>query len=241
MNVIVTGGAGVIGKGIARRFVKDGHAVVIFDVNTKAGRQTARDLSGSGTAYFIKVDVASESSVRTGFEKVAERTGFIDAIINNAGITAPEAGPIKELDLAHWHRVIDVNLTSIVLTSKYGFPLFRQGRGNIVNIASSRFMQSEKNTFAYSASKGGVVSLTHSLAISLGPDIRVNCISPGWITGEHLKLSKADHEQHPVGRAGHPEDIASLAAFLVSGEAGFITGQNFIADGGMTRKMIYVE
>jgi NAD(P)-dependent dehydrogenase (short-subunit alcohol dehydrogenase family) len=109
---------------------------------------------------------------------------------------------------------------------------------------------SEKNTFAYSASKGGIVALTHALAVSLGPDVRVNCISPGWIdTSEWKKkskrriaeLSERDHKQHPAGRVGRPEDIASLVAFLISPESTFITGSNFIADGGMTRKMIYLE
>jgi hypothetical protein len=109
---------------------------------------------------------------------------------------------------------------------------------------------SEANTEAYSASKGGIVALTHAMAVSLGPEVRVNCISPGWIEvsawrkGRKRKkpaLSEADHAQHPAGRVGTPEDIASLAAYLVSGEAGFITGANFVADGGMTRKMIYVE
>jgi NAD(P)-dependent dehydrogenase (short-subunit alcohol dehydrogenase family) len=108
----------------------------------------------------------------------------------------------------------------------------------------------EPNTEAYSASKGGIVALTHALAVLLGPEVRVNCISPGWIdTSAWQKrrgrkrpaLSEADHAQHPAGRVGTPEDIASLAAYLASPEAGFITGANFVADGGMTRKMIYVE
>jgi len=123
-------------------------------------------------------------------------------------------------------------------------------KGAIVNIASTRAIQSEPNTEAYSASKGGILALTHSLAMSLGPDIRVNCISPGWIDVSEWKksqqakkphLTKMDHAQHPAGRVGKPEDIAALVAFLISDEAGFITGQNFVVDGGMTKKMIYEE
>ncbi len=107
---------------------------------------------------------------------------------------------------------------------------------------------SEPHTEAYSASKGGLVALTHAMAASLGPQVRVNCISPGWIEVRDFKkralrsapdLTEADHRQHPAGRVGRPDDISSLAAFLASGEAGFITGQNFVVDGGMTRKMIY--
>jgi hypothetical protein len=143
-----------------------------------------------------------------------------------------------------------VNLTAAFLFSKHSAALLRKSRGAIVNIASTRALMSEPNTEAYSASKGGIAALTHALALSLGPEVRVNCVSPGWIDvrewrkrsrREKAKLSAADHLQHPAGRVGGPEDIASLVSFLVSPEAGFITGANIVADGGMTRKMIYVE
>jgi NAD(P)-dependent dehydrogenase (short-subunit alcohol dehydrogenase family) len=102
---------------------------------------------------------------------------------------------------------------------------------------------SEPNTESYSASKGGLLALTHALAISLGPDIRVNCVSPGWIaTSEYNRLKRKDHTQHPAGRVGKPQDIAEVVAFLVDREkSGFVTGANFVVDGGMTRKMIYLE
>jgi NAD(P)-dependent dehydrogenase (short-subunit alcohol dehydrogenase family) len=122
-------------------------------------------------------------------------------------------------------------------------------KGSIVNIGSTRALQSEQNTEAYSASKGGILALTHALAVSLGPEIRVNCISPGWIdvsgvkkksAANQIELSGADNEQHPAGRVGKPEDIANMVLFLLNPENDFITGQNFIVDGGMTRKMIYI-
>ena len=126
----------------------------------------------------------------------------------------------------------------------------RKAHGAIVNIASTRAFQSEPNTEAYAAAKGGIIALTHALAISLGRDVRVNCVAPGWIDvrawkkgnqGFQPDLRPIDHTQHPVGRVGKPEDIAAIAAFLLSDQAGFITGQTFIADGGMMRKMVYVE
>jgi NAD(P)-dependent dehydrogenase (short-subunit alcohol dehydrogenase family) len=107
-----------------------------------------------------------------------------------------------------------------------------------VNIASTRALQSEPDTEAYAASKGGLVALTHALAMSLGPEVRVNCVSPGWIA--HEPVGKKDHAQHPAGRVGRPEDIAELVDYLLSDAAGFVTAQNFVVDGGMTRKMIYV-
>jgi NAD(P)-dependent dehydrogenase (short-subunit alcohol dehydrogenase family) len=134
--------------------------------------------------------------------------------------------------------------------TKHAAPHLRRARGAIVNIASTRALQSEPNTEAYSASKGGLVALTHALAVSLGPDVRVNCVSPGWIDVSARRkrsrrkpeaLRPEDRAQHPVGRVGTPEDVAELVAFLLSDAAGFITGQDFIADGGMTRKMIYIE
>ena len=119
----------------------------------------------------------------------------------------------------------------------------RLAKGAIVTIASTRALMSEPNTEAYSASKGGLVALTHALAISLAPDVRVNCVSPGWIATENYgKLRHKDHAQHPVGRVGKPDDIAEMVAFLLDRKrAGFVSGANYVIDGGMTRKMIYEE
>ena len=122
--------------------------------------------------------------------------------------------------------------------TKHAAPHLRRVRGAIVNIASTRALQSEPDTEAYAAAKGGLVALTHALAMSLGPQVRVNCVSPGWIA--HSRVKKKDHAQHPVGRVGRDRDVAELVAFLLSDAAGFATGQNYVLDGGMTRKMIYV-
>jgi len=176
--------------------------------------------------------------VRACVGAVLKQFGRLDALVNNAGLTGPDDGPLEKLALKDWNRRIGVNLTGAFLMAKHCIPQLRKHRGAIVNIASTRALQSEPDTEAYSASKGGLVAFTHALANSLGPAVRVNCISPGWIA--HQPVSRKDHAQHPVGRVGQSEDVAALVAYLVSDGAGFVTGQNFVIDGGMTRKMIYV-
>ena len=140
---------------------------------------------------------------------------------------------------------LDTNLTAAFLFARAAEKPLRASRGAIVTIASTRALMSEPNTESYAASKGGLVALTHALAISLAPEVRVNCISPGWIVvrrEQEEKLRRKDHLQHPAGRVGRPEDIAEMAAFLLDRDrAGFVTGANFVVDGGMTRKMIYEE
>ncbi|MDD2705883.1 MAG: SDR family oxidoreductase, partial [Acidocella sp.] len=160
-------------------------------------------------------------------------------LVCNAGFMIRK--PVEDLTLAEWSRVLATNLTSTFLLVKATAYLLRAARGTVVTIASTRAHQSEPNTEFYAASKGGLLALTHALAISLGPEIRVNCISPGWIDTGHCEIRPEDNLQPPAGRVGRVEDIASLAAFLLSPQSGFITGAEFIADGGMTKKMIYNE
>src|SRR5213078_4095464 len=129
----------------------------------------------------------------------------------------------------------DTNLTAAFLLARAAEKPLRRAHGAIVTIASTRALMSEPNTESYSASKGGLVALTHALAISLAPDVRVNCVSPGWIeTKDYAGLRRKDHRQHPAGRVGKPEDVAELVGWLLDPER-----SNFVIDGGMTRKMIY--
>ena len=247
---MVTGAGQGIGKGIAKRFLEIGMRVMIADSDKEAGSEARSELSSFGKVAFSLTDVADESSVQAAVEETVKAFGRLDVLVNNAGIADPENPPLEKLSLDAWNRLIGVNLTGAFLCAKYAAPFLRRDHGSIVNIASTRAMMSEPNTEAYAASKGGIVALTHALAISLGPNVRVNCISPGWIEVSGWKksanrrepaLRPEDHSQHPAGRVGRPEDIAAFAAYLVSDEAGFVTGQNFVADGGMTKKMIYVE
>ena len=192
---------------------------------------------------FVPCDVSSEPSVEACVQAVAGRLGRLDALVNNAGITGAASAPLEQLPLAEWNRRIGVNLTGAFLAAKHCAAELRKRRGAIVNVASTRALQSEPNTEAYSASKGGLVALTHALAMSLAPEVRVNCVSPGWIDVRRRAqpLRAEDHAQHPVGRVGEPRDVAEMIAFLLSPAAAFVTAQNFVVDGGMTRKMIYLD
>jgi hypothetical protein len=224
---LVTGGAQGIGRDIARLLAERGYRVAIADV---------KDAQASGM-LFIRCDISREAAVRSCVRRVVRRFGRLDALVNNAGIASPANGPVEKLALADWNRRIGVNLTGAFLMTKHAVPHLRRVRGAIVNIASTRALQSEPETEAYAAAKGGLVALTHALAMSLGPKVRVNCVSPGWIA--HTRVKKQDHEQHPAGRVGRDRDVAELVAFLLSDAAGFATGQNYVLDGGMTKKMIY--
>ncbi len=149
--------------------------------------------------------------------------------------------PLSELSLTEWEAVLGTNLTSTFLLVRAAEDLLRAAHGAIVTVASTRAHQSEPNTESYSASKAGLLALTHALAISLGPDVRANCVSPGWIDVKGEALRPEDHAQHPAGRVGRPEDPAALIAWLLGPDSGFVTGAEFVTDGGMTRKMIYAE
>lgn len=244
---LVTGAARGIGKGVAVSLLRAGWDLVLGDVDEATGLATAEELARLGNVEFVALDVADEASVQAALEQIEEDFGRLDAVVNNAGLSDPDTGPLEQLSLADWNRMLAVDLTGAFLVSRASIPLLRESRGAIVNIASTRALQSEVNTEAYAAAKGGLVALTHAMAISLGPDIRVNAVSPGWIDTRDSVLQRSDplrridHEQHAVGRVGQPADIGELVAFLLSPAAGFITGQNLVADGGMSRQMLYRE
>jgi NAD(P)-dependent dehydrogenase (short-subunit alcohol dehydrogenase family) len=228
---LITGGARGIGAGIAARLTQDGWRVVIAD-REHPGAMPER-------ARSVRVDVADEGEVGALLAGLQAEEGQLDALICNAGFMIRK--PIGTLSLAEWLSVIGTNLTSTFLLVRAAETLLRASRGAIVTIASTRAHQSEPNTESYAASKGGLLALTHALAVSLGPDIRANCVSPGWIDTKGGELSAEDHAQHPAGRVGRVEDVASLVAWLIGPESGFVTGSEFVIDGGMTRKMIYAE
>ncbi len=245
---LVTGGAQGIGKAICQGLLNQGMVVICADIDMEAAEETMQEYSELGTIQALALDVADEPSVENCIQEIIGEFGRLDVLVNNGGLSTAFNDPIEDLSLDDWQRYMDVNLTGVFLACKHAIPYLREQKGNIINIASTRAQQSERDTEAYAATKGGVVSLTHSLAISLSGDIRVNCISPGWIeVGDWQKSrtriepihSPSDLALHPVGRIGQPEDVAYMVCYLATDVSGFITGQNFVIDGGMSIKMSY--
>jgi NAD(P)-dependent dehydrogenase (short-subunit alcohol dehydrogenase family) len=247
----VTGGAQGIGRAVALRFARAGYAVSIADPDADAGREAAGMVEKLGAkCLFVRTDVADVAQVERWAQETQRQLGCPDALVNNAGIG--RRAPFLELKAEDFDRVIAVNLRGTFLCSQaVARRMSARGKGGaIVNIASTRAFMSEPGTEAYTASKGGIVALTHGMAVSLGPQgIRVNCVSPGWIETRDWQYtpratvpvhSERDRLQHPVGRVGKPEDIAEACFYLVE-QAGFMTGQNITLDGGMTVKMIYED
>jgi NAD(P)-dependent dehydrogenase (short-subunit alcohol dehydrogenase family) len=241
----VTGGAQGIGKGTAERLLRDGWAVTIADIDEEAGEETPEEFRGLGPLLSVPTDAGDEGQLHRAITETVARFGGIDLVVNNAYAAAPWM-PISHITLDIWNRVLAVNLTGIMVTSKYAVPSLRERRGAIVNISSILALRTHPNVAAYGASKGAMIALTHALALSLAPEIRVNCISPGtvdtipWRKGRRRdRPGYAPDRQraHPVGRVGDPPDIAALVAFLASDGASFITGQHFVADGGIILKM----
>ncbi|MHC1745671.1 MAG: SDR family NAD(P)-dependent oxidoreductase [Negativicutes bacterium] len=241
--VLVTGGANGIGKAISYEFLAAGATVIIADIDEKNGELLVREWNQSNyKAVFYKIDLTDVSAIRTMFEYIVCNYKKVDVLVNNAGKGIFK--PISELKIEEWDEVIHLNLRAAFVTAQE-FAKYHPSNsyGRIINIASTRYLMSEPNSEAYAASKGGIAALTHALALSLSAkNFTVNAISPGWIANNHYeKLTAEDHGQHPSKRVGKPEDIARACVFLADDKNDFITGQNIVIDGGMTKKMIYIE
>ncbi|MBA2590361.1 MAG: SDR family oxidoreductase [Alphaproteobacteria bacterium] len=255
MKVIaITGGGAGIGRGIAWHFARAGWAVSITDADRQAGKECLEVMRAAGTkAIFVPGDVSKPGDMERWLKATKAELGCPDVLVNNAGIEIRK--DVFKLSIAEFDKVIAVNLRGTFICSQAVAKMMaRRGpknateRGTIINLASTRAFMSEAGTEGYTASKGGIVALTHGMAISLAPHrIRVNAIAPGWIEtadwqkaskAKNLHHSKADREQHLVGRVGVPEDVAKACQFIAE-DAGFMTGQTLTLDGGMTVKMIY--
>ncbi|UOQ92986.1 SDR family oxidoreductase [Halobacillus shinanisalinarum] len=241
-TVLITGASNGIGRGLALSYADEGATVVMCDIDEEHGRQLVGEIREKGQqCYFFKCDVSQVSDIEHLFQQLDEKALEITILINNAG--ASEFKSLFDLQVKEWDQLINTNLRSVFLFSKYAAERWKANHtpGRIVNMASTRAFMSEPNSEGYAASKGGITAITHALAASLAEtSIRVNSISPGWIQTDHYdQLRQVDHNQHLARRVGTPEDIAKACFYLTDGANDFVTGENIVVDGGMTRKMIY--
>ena len=246
--VIVTGGAHGIGKATAIEFAREGASVVIADVNEEAGRAVVSDLSRLGPGgLLIVADVAQIAECSRVVAETVETFGGVDVLFNNVGIQSPDSyRNVEDTPEDMWDRILDVNLKSYYLMSKFAIPEMRKrGGGAIINTASVQGLQSQKLVPAYAASKGGVLSLTRQMALDYAEEnIRVLAVCPGTIDTEMVRnaagLEQGNPDEiiaewgkgHPVGRVGLGLDVANVVLFLASDKASFMTGEHVNVDGG---------
>ncbi len=231
---VITGGTGGIGYNLCKGFYEKGYEVIALDY--------VQHRTWDVPITFMQVDLRHEQAVVHAFDTIAARHGAIHVLINNGAI-AHLCTPLTSLEVEAFDDLMATNVRGSVLCAK-AFIQHNEGQtyGRIINIASTRWYQNEADWEAYGASKGALVSLTHTLAVSLAQTpITVNAVSPGWIeTADYTALTQEDHRQHPSGRVGKPEDITHACLFLADEASDFINGHNLVVDGGMTKKMIYL-
>ncbi len=241
-TVIVTGAGNGIGAAVAAAYGENGARIVVAEKDVEAGKAAVTQIEKKGgISMFVETDVRQPEDIERLVKQTVDTFGNIDILINNAGVS--RFTNVFDVTVEEWDDVINTNLRGSFLCARQAAKQMRRNPegGSIVNIASTRAFMSEADSEAYAASKGGISALTHALSISLSEArIRVNAISPGWIeTGSYEDLRPIDHEQHPAKRVGKPEDVARACLFLTDPKNDFVTGENFILDGGMTRKMLY--
>lgn len=240
---IITGAGSGIGRATAILFAQERAKVVIADIDASLGSETASQISkNNGEAMYLEVDVSKERDVRDMIKTTVKEFGKLDVLFNNAG-TKGVSGPIWKTSENEWDRVFDVNLKGIFYGCKYAIPAMKKnGKGSIINTASELALVGSSDIPVYAASKGGVVTLTKSLALQCACyKIRVNCICPGPIMTPLLKTDVAEEEDLqelakaiPLGRIGKPLDIAYAALYLASDESAYMTGASLVVDGGST-------
>ena len=243
-KAIVTGGASGIGAAIVEAFLQEGAAVAVADLTEPGGTTAAESASGDkAQPFFVSVDVSDHVSIEAMVAEAVDRLGGLDILVNNAGIGTP--GKLMDTEYDDWNRMIAVNLTGTFLVSKLALPhLLNGGDGCIINMASAGGLVGVKDRVAYCATKGGVISLTRSIAVDyVDQGLRCNAICPGtvdtpWV--ERMVSQYADPEsakaamvaRQPMGRLGRPDEIAQAAVYLATPAAGFVTGTCLVIDGG---------
>ena len=242
---VVTGGCSGIGLATVQRFVEEGAKVVVGDIDEQRGKEVTDQLGGPDRATFVPVDVTSKEQVDALFAAAKDTYGSVDVAFNNAGISPPEDDSILDTDLDAWRRVQEVNLTSVYLCCKAALPhMLEQRSGSIINTASFvAVMGAATSQISYSASKGGVLSMSRELGVQFAREgIRVNALCPGPVNTPLLQeLFAKDPERAarrlvhvPVGRFAEPVEIANAVLFLASDESSFITANTFLVDGGIS-------
>jgi NAD(P)-dependent dehydrogenase (short-subunit alcohol dehydrogenase family) len=244
--VLITGAASGMGRLAAETFAREGACVAAVDVAAGPGEDLAGEIARrGGRAVFARADVGREDQVRSAVRRAVDEFGRLDVLYNNAGIFPENDGSVLDIEEATWDQVMAVNLKGIYLCCKHAIPeLIRGGGGSVINVAS--FVALVGCTVpqdAYTASKGGVIALTKSLAVQFGPKrIRSNAIAPGPIETPLLTswlLNNPEAKQRrlnriPMGRFGRPEDIVQMALYLASDESTWVNGSVLVVDGGIT-------
>lgn len=238
---VVTGGCSGIGLATVRRFAEEGAKVVIGDLDATNGPRIAQEVGGA----YVQCDVTDKDQVDAMFATAKETFGSVDIAFNNAGISPPEDDSILDTDLDAWRKVQEVNLTSVYLCCKAALPyMLEQGKGSIINTASFvAVMGAATSQISYSASKGGVLSMSRELGVQFARQgVRVNALCPGPVNTPLLRELFAKDEERaarrlvhvPMGRFGEPEEMANAVLFLASDESSFITANTFLVDGGIS-------
>lgn len=241
---VITGGALGIGRCLAQEFAKEGARIAFVDMNKSAAEENINILRKMGAdALFFCGDISEEKVLEEFAAKVIDKFGQVDFLINNACVT--RKGILEPCGYDDFNYVLRVGVTAPYYLTRLFLPYFT-GCASVVNIASTRAFMSQRNTESYTAAKGGILALTHAMAVSLSGRVRVNSVSPGWIdTGKYYdanyvpNYTKADMIQHPSGRVGTPMDIVRAVFYLCDPENDFVNGENITVDGGMTKLMIY--
>ena len=242
---VVTGGCSGIGLATVRRFAAEGAKLVIGDIDDEGGARVVDELGGIERATYVHVDVTDKAQVDGLFKTAKDTYGSVDIAFNNAGISPPDDDSILDTELDAWRRVQEVNLTSVYLCCKAALPyMLEQKRGSIINTASFvAVMGAATSQISYSASKGGVLSMSRELGVQFAREgVRVNALCPGPVNTPLLKeLFAKDPERAarrlvhvPMGRFGEPDEIASAVLFLASDDSSFITANTFLVDGGIS-------
>lgn len=246
-KIVITGGGGGIGRTASFLFSEYGAEVIILEYNKESGMSAQEQIrEKGGTACFIETDISKSESVKAAFEKIAEKFGAIDGLYNNASVFlgGKDTG-IDKLEEDIWDRVLSINLNGVYYCSKCAVALMKEKGGAIVNTASSAGIVGIPGCAAYSSTKGATVSLTRNMAVDLGKyNIRTNCIAPAAIMTDMVKESNLNDPSFdndffikqitPLKRWGKPEDVANLAAFLLSDEGAYLNGVIIPCDGGIT-------